>query len=110
MAITYKILGQSNPSPSTLTTLYTVPAATQAVISTITICNANATTNANYSIAFRPGGEAITPKHFIASNNVVGSLDTVLLTFGGTLGAADVVTVFATGSNIAFNLFGTEIS
>ena len=110
MTITYKILGQSNPTPSTNTNLYTVPSATQTVISTITICNANTTANANYSIAFRPGGEAIAPKHFMASNNVVGSLDTVLLTFGGSLGAADVVTVFTTGSNVSFNLFGSEIS
>ncbi len=30
MPTTYKVLGQSNPSATTLTTLYTVPSATQA--------------------------------------------------------------------------------
>ena len=35
MATTYKVLGQSNPSATTATTLYTVPASTQAVVSTI---------------------------------------------------------------------------
>ena len=36
---TYKVLGQSNPSATTATTLYTVPAATQTIVSTITVCN-----------------------------------------------------------------------
>ena len=39
MATTYRVLGQSNPAATTATTLYTVPAATSAVISTINICN-----------------------------------------------------------------------
>ena len=39
MATTYKVLGQSNPAATTATTLYTVPAATSAIASTITICN-----------------------------------------------------------------------
>jgi len=39
MANTYKVLGQSNPSETTATTLYTVPSATSAVCSTIAICN-----------------------------------------------------------------------
>ena len=43
MATNYKVLGQSIPSATTATTLYTVPAATQAVVSTITVCNQAAT-------------------------------------------------------------------
>ena len=43
MATTYKVLGQSNPAATTLTTLYTVPAATQAVISSISVANLTAT-------------------------------------------------------------------
>jgi hypothetical protein len=39
MATSYKVLGQLNPSATTATTLYTCPAGTQTVISTITICN-----------------------------------------------------------------------
>ncbi len=37
MAETRKVLGQSNPSATTNTTLYTVPSATQAVASTLTV-------------------------------------------------------------------------
>ena len=57
MATTYKLLGQSNPTANTLTDVYTVPAATQAVISTIAICNQSAT-NASYSIAVSNNGAA----------------------------------------------------
>ena len=39
MAATYKVLGQVNPAASTATTAYTVPSATEAVISTITAAN-----------------------------------------------------------------------
>lgn len=110
MPTTYKVLGQVNPVACTYTTLYTVPAATQAVISTISICNANTTANANYSIAVRPAGESINAKHFLTSNNVVGSLDTIMLTIGLTLGNTDVVTVWVTSPNIAFGLYGSEIT
>ena len=110
MPTTYKVLGQVNPVACTYTTLYTVPPATQAVISTISICNANTTANANYSIAVRPAGESINAKHFLTSNNVVGSLDTIMLTIGLTLGNTDVVTVWVTSPNIAFGLYGSEIT
>jgi hypothetical protein len=39
MATTYKVLGQSNPSATTATTLYTVPSATSTIVSTITVAN-----------------------------------------------------------------------
>ena len=39
MATAYKVLGQSKPAAGTLTTLYTVPSSTEAVISSLTIAN-----------------------------------------------------------------------
>jgi hypothetical protein len=39
MPTTYKVLGQSAPAAVTATTLYTVPSATQTVVSTIVIAN-----------------------------------------------------------------------
>ena len=59
MPTTYKVLGQSNPSATTLTTLYTVPAATNAVISSITIANLAATA-ATFRIAVRVAGSYTT--------------------------------------------------
>ena len=39
MAVTYKVLGQVAPNANTVSNVYTVPAATQAVISTIIVVN-----------------------------------------------------------------------
>jgi len=105
----YKVLGQSNPSVNTNTDVYTVPAANSAIVSTITICNANINANVNYSIAIRPAGATLAQRHYITANAVVGFLDTIVLTSGLTLGNGDVVTVFTTGSTVSFNLFGSEI-
>jgi len=43
MPTTYKVLGQSAPSATTATTLYTVPSATSAVVSTLVVANRAAT-------------------------------------------------------------------
>jgi hypothetical protein len=110
MAQNFKVLGQSNPTAFTNTTLYTVPEATQAVISTITIANASAISNSNYSIAVRPAGQTLEAKHYITNNNVVQSGDSIGLTLGLTLGNTDVVTVYASTSNISFGIFGSEIT
>ena len=109
MATTYKVLGQSNPLATTATTLYTVPASTSAVISTITICN-QSIVNDTYRIAVRPAGETLDPKHYISYNGTVPAYDSISLTIGITLATTDVVTVYAGTSTLSFNLFGSEIS
>jgi hypothetical protein len=110
MPQTFKVLGQSNPTAFTNTTLYTVPAATQAVISTITIANANTSANANYSIAIRPAGATLAAQHYITNNNVVQAVDSIALTLGLTLGNTDVVTVYTSLPNVSFGIFGSEIT
>ena len=47
MAQTYKRLGAIAPSANTQTNVYVVPAATEAVVSTITICNQNSSNALN---------------------------------------------------------------
>jgi hypothetical protein len=39
MATAYKVLGQVAPAATTATTVYTVPSATEAVVSSVTVCN-----------------------------------------------------------------------
>jgi len=109
MAFTYKVLGQLAPSATTATTLYTVPADTESVISTITIANRAATT-ATYRIAIRPLGATLANQHYVAYDVVVGANDTTPLTLGISLGATDVVTVYASTANLSFGIFGTEIT
>jgi len=109
MATTYKVLGQSAPSATTDTTLYTVPSATSTVVSTITVCNRSAV-SITYRIAIRPAGASIANQHYIAYDATVAANDGILLTIGISLATTDVVTVYASTSNATFNLFGSEIS
>ena len=109
MATTYKVLGQVNPAATTATTLYTVPASTQTVVSTITICN-QAATAATYRIAVRVAGSALSAEEYIVYGATVPASDSTFLTVGLTLGATDVVTVYASSANVSFNLFGSEIA
>lgn len=115
MATSYKVLGQVAPAPSTSseTTLYTVPSATQAVLSTITVCNR---TNANrtFRIAVKPTtGTTLGTTHYIAFDASVAAYDTVCLTLGIALGAGNTISVFQSdgASNaVTFNAFGSEVT
>jgi hypothetical protein len=109
MATSYKVLGQVNPSATTQTTLYTVPAETQAIVSTLVIANLTGTP-AVFRIAVRPAGEALVNKHYIAFDVVVGASDSTTLTLGLTLNASDVLAVYASSSNVSFSAFGSEIN
>lgn len=109
MATTYKVLGQSNPSATTATTLYTVPSATQAVVSTIVIANL-AASSATFRIAVRVAGATLANSQYVAYDITVGASDSTALTLGITLGAADVITVYASTANLTFTAFGSEIA
>jgi len=109
MAITYKVLAQSAPSATTNTDVYTVGSGKQAIISTITVCNRAAST-ATYRIAIRPNAATLANEHYIVYDTQVPANDTISLTLGITVDAADVVTVYASTANLSFNLFGTEIA
>jgi hypothetical protein len=109
MPTNYKVLGQSNPSATTLTTLYTVPSATEAVVSSIVVANLTATA-ATFRIAVRPNGASIANSQYIAYDITVGASDSTVLTMGITMDAADVLSVYGSTANITFTAFGSEIS
>jgi hypothetical protein len=109
MTVNYKVLGQSAPSANTATTLYTVPADTQAVISTLIVAN-RAATSATYRISIRPNGATLANQHYIAYDVTVGLSDSTTLTLGITLDAADVLEVYGSTANLTFNAFGSEIT
>jgi hypothetical protein len=109
MATNYKVLGQSAPSATTDTDVYTVPSATEAVASTVFVCNrgSSATT---YRIAIRPAGASLANQHYIAYDATISANDAVAITVGMTIEATDVVTIYAGNGDLSFNLFGSEIS
>ena len=109
MPTTYKILGQAAPTPNTLTAVYTVPSATQAVISTITVCNQTAA-NASYSISVASDGDADANTQYIIRGGVVPAADSIGITLGITVDAADVIRANTNTANISFNIFGSEIT
>lgn len=109
MPTTYKVLGQVNPSATTATTLYTVPSATSAVVSTISVCN-QASSAATFRIAVRPAGATLAAQHYIVYGATVPASDSTMITVGLTLATTDVVTVYASSANLSFNAYGSELS
>jgi hypothetical protein len=104
-----KVLGQSNPSATTLTTLYTVPSAKEAVVSSISVANLTAGA-ATFRIAIRPAGASITNAHYLGYDITVGASDTTIITVGITLATTDVISVYASTANLVFQAFGDEAS
>lgn len=110
MATNYLVLGQVNPASATPTTLYTVPSATQAVVSTITVCN-QASVSDTFDIAVRPDGASLSGQHYLVRGALLTPNQTIALTLGITLGDTDVVTVnSASTGSLSYAAFGSEIS
>jgi hypothetical protein len=109
MATIYKVLGQSNPSATTATTLYTVPAATSTVLSTLVITNRAGSTS-TYRVAIRPAGATLSNEHYIVYDSTLAVNDAVFLTLGITLATTDVITVYTSAATTTFSAYGSEIS
>lgn len=109
MATAYKVLGQSAPSATTDTTLYTVPAATETIISTITVCN-RGTSAGTFRVAVRPNAATLANSHYVAYDVSLPANSVQTLTLGITVDATDVITVRASTADFTFSAFGSEIS
>ena len=109
MATSYKVLGQSAPSATTATTLYTVPSATEAVISSITVVNRGAS-EGTYRIAVRPNGATLANQHYVIYDAALPAKATDALTLGITMDASDILEVYASSGDFSFNAFGSEVS
>lgn len=109
MPTAYKVLGQVSPTANTDTNIYTCPAATQTVVSTMTVCNRSSSA-ASFRIAVRPSAAAIANQHYIAFDVESAANSITALTLGITLGASDVITVRSNSANLSFSTFGSEIS
>jgi hypothetical protein len=108
MTTVYKVLGQITPSANTASTLYTVPSANSAIISTLSICNQDSAAT-TFRLAVRPAGESLGSKHYLNYDTPLPGNDTITVTIGMTLAATDVVTVYAGSATVSFNAFGSEI-
>lgn len=112
MAQSFKRLGAINPTANTQTNVYVVPAATEAVVSTVTICNQSAS-NASFSLIMMTASEfnATAPaSSFLIRGAVVPAADTLVLTMGLTANAGSVIAANTNIGNISFGIFGSEIA
>lgn len=111
MATTYKRLGAiaSTGVIGTADILYTVPALTSAVISTITVCNTSASA-ATFTIAVSTTTSFVSSGYIVYQASIAGN-DTVGLTFGATLDVTNKYLLCSASANtVSFSAFGSEIS
>lgn len=109
MAEVRKVLAQSAPSATTLTDIYTVPALTQAVVSSISICNRSASDVA-VRLSVAVAGEADATKQYIYYDLEIPANDNLSRESGVTLGAGDVIRAYVASANISINIFGVEVT
>ena|SRR5437773_8328020 len=109
MADTLKVLGQSFPVAGILTDAYTVPAATQAVVSTIVVCNQGASV-AKFRISVAVAGAADAPSQYLRYDVPVAGNDGFDITIGVTLGATDVIRVYSDTGSVSFNIVGVQVA
>jgi len=109
MATAYKVLGQVAPSATTATAIYTVPSATQVVVSSIVVCERGGATS-TFRIAVRPNGATLANEHYLVYDADINASDTLIFTVGLTLDATDVLEAYASTGDFTFHAYGSEIT
>lgn len=111
MADAYKVLGQQAPAATTASVLYTVPANTQAVISTLSICNRD-DADATFRVIVQKAAEqtSLLAKQYFAYDTKVFKNDTTSITVGMTLATGDRIQVYGSTATLTFQAFGSEMS
>lgn len=109
MAETRKTLGQEALPATTLTDVYTVPGATSAVVSSISVCN-RAASDTTFRLSVAQAGAADATEQYLYYDVTLPANDTFVATIGVTLAATDVVRAYAVSANVSVNVFGVEIS
>lgn len=110
MATNYKYSQvQGTASTGTYATLYTTPSATQAVISTIIICNTSATTQ-TYRIGLDTTAGTPGASEWLVYDSVVAGNDSICLTLGVCLDASKFIRVSSSANTVVFSAFVSEIT
>lgn len=110
MALTYKVLGQSAPANTSNADLYTVPASTSAIVSTLTISNTTGTA-ATARVFVRVAAAAAAASNAIIYDTTIPAYSVASFTLGITLATTDVITVrTGTANALTFQAFGSQVS
>lgn len=108
MAVSYKILGQSAPANTNNADLYTVPANTETVISTLLITNTTSSA-AKCRIFIRNDGATAATSNALVYDASVPANDFKAITVGLTVNSSDVISVRTDTANaLTFQAFGSE--
>ena len=105
MADILKVLGQVDPSATTVTTLYTVPNKTQTTVSSIVAANRTAIT---FRLSVHVAGAGADDKQYLYYDKSVGANDSLAIVLGITLNQTDVLKVYTSAVDMSFNAFGCE--
>lgn len=108
MPSTYKILGQIETTANTLSNVYSVPSATEAVVNSIVVTNTGAS-NASFSLLVRPDTDSDGDKNYIIRGVIVPGNDSMTLNLSLTLPAKAVIKANSNQSTLSVGAFGVEI-
>ena len=100
---------QGTAGTSTYATLYQVPASTEAIISSILICN-TAATAATYRIGFDDTEGTPGAAEWLVYDATVPATDTTCLTLGVCSEAGKYIRISSSANTVTFSLFVSEIS
>jgi len=107
---TYKRLGATTVTANTDTSLYTVPASSQTIVSSIVACNIGSTAR-TFRIAIVDGAIAnVANEDYLYYDVTIPANDTFVVTAGFTLPTTYAILVRASHADIVFNAWGTEIT
>ena len=109
MPQTHKNLGQSRPAAATNTTLYTAPAVTTTIVSSILVANIGADADLMRIFAV-PSGGVTGVGNAIYYDVELQNRDTALITAALTLDTGDFVVVYSRDGDLTFTVSGLEIT
>jgi len=109
VADTLKVLGQVAPAALTLTDLYTAPAGTQVVVSSIIVCN-RGNSDTSFRVAVAVDGASIENKQYLFYETHIPGYETLAAQIGVTLSAGDKLRVRAGNDYLSFSAFGIEVT
>jgi len=122
MADSYKVLAQSAVSSTSSfgETFYTCPSSSgdafatrnivQVLVSSIVVCNTNASSARTYAIKVVPSGEASGDKNILFNDRSLAATGTEILSIGMGLQPGDTVFVHAQSDDICMSMFGIEMA
>lgn len=107
---TYKNLGQSFPTTTAAQDVYTVPASTQAIVSSFAVSNQSTTASTSFTISHAVSGVAATTKQNFVTGVIIEARETKIFTIGAALAATDVIRFQVASTTLTLNIWGVELT